>query len=68
MLYSSFKHTSGLGRFFDTAKRPPKINGLYKTIVRPHLEYCIQAWRPYRKKDIDTLKRYKGEQQKLYQN
>jgi len=27
----------------------------YKTIVRPHLEHCIQAWRTYRKKDIDML-------------
>ena len=30
---------------------------LYKTIVRPHLEYCIQAWRPCRKKGNDMLER-----------
>ena len=35
--------------------RKKLILPLYKAIVRPHLEYCSMAWRPYRKKDIDTL-------------
>ena len=30
---------------------------MYKAIVRPHVEYCIETWRPYRKKDIDTFER-----------
>ena len=38
-------------------KEKELIIPLYNTIVMPHLEYCIQAWRPYRKKDIDMLER-----------
>ena len=42
---------------------------LYKSIVRPHLEYCIQAWRLYRKKDIDKLERIqrRGDQIEVFE-
>lgn len=30
---------------------------LYKSLVRPHLDYCIQAWRPHLKKDVDRIER-----------
>ena len=36
-------------------KEKQLIVPMYKAIVRPHLEYCMQAWRPYRKKDINKL-------------
>ena len=47
----------GLIRRIMMYKEKQLIVPLYKAIVRPHLEYCIQAWRPYRKKDIDKLER-----------
>ena len=47
----------GLIRRTITYKEKQLIVPMYKAIVRPHLEYCIQAWRPYRKNDIDKLER-----------
>ena len=53
----SFNQILGLIRITITYKEKQLIVPLYKAIVRPHLEYCIQASRPYSKKDIDKLER-----------
>ena len=57
----------GLIRRNIVYKEKELIIPLYKTIVRLHLECCIQAWRPYRKKDIDMLTRVQRRATKLIQ-
>ena len=47
----------GLIRRNITYKDKNLIIPLCKAIVTPYLEYCIQGWRPCRKKDIDALDR-----------
>jgi ribonucleases P/MRP protein subunit RPP40 len=46
MIYRSF-----------TCKSKHIIMKLYKSLVRPHLDYCSQVWRPHLRKDIDLLER-----------
>jgi len=38
-----------------TLRTKDDILRLYKSLVRPHLEYCIQAWKPHLQKDINLL-------------
>ena len=39
---------------------------LYNIICRPHLKYCFQAHRPYRKKGIDKLESIKRRATKMF--
>ena len=48
-----------------TYKQKSLIIPLYEEIVRPHLEYCIHAWNPYLRKDIDTLEKIQRRATKL---
>ena len=42
------------------------IVGLYKSLVRPRLEYCIQAWSPYHKRILRFWKEYENGLQKWF--
>ena len=39
--------------FTDRSKKT--VMALYKSLVMPHLEYCLQIWNPYFIKDIKLL-------------
>src|SRR5207247_2043533 len=49
--------TLGLIRRTIKCKSKNIITKLYKTLVRPKLEYCVQAWRPYLKTNIENLEK-----------
>jgi len=49
--------------FIDRSKE--NIISLYKSLVRPHMEYCWQIWSPYYKKDIKLIEGLESRATKL---
>lgn len=62
-LAAAKKGNSVLGMIKRNIKWKDKdtIIRLYKALVRPKLEYCVQAWCPYLKKDIEVLEKFREE-------
>jgi len=44
---------------FLCTKKQELLLLLFKTLDRPKLEYCMQAWKPHLKNDYGVFKRYK---------
>ena len=47
---------------------PTVLLPLYKAFVRPHLEYCIQAWSPFLRKDTAKLESVQRAFTRLFPN
>src|SRR5579872_3623035 len=47
--------TLGLIKRTFSSRSKDIIVALYKSLIRPHLEYCMSVWKPHYKKDIDLL-------------
>ena len=45
-----------LRRTFKTRSKPVLLK-MYKSVVRPHLEYCSSVWSPHYKKDKELLEK-----------
>ena len=53
-----------IGRTFEF-KTKEIILTLYNALVRPYLEYCVQCWSPYYRKDVEKLERVQRRLTKL---
>ena len=49
-------------------KEPKIMLSLYKTLVRPHVEYCSSAWSPLYKKDKELIERIQHRFSKMVNN
>ena len=56
VLKTANKLVGFIGRTFEF-RSEKVILSLYNSLVRPHLEYCVQFWSPYYRKDIEKLEK-----------
>src|ERR1043165_7009490 len=49
--------TLGMIRRTIVTRDKDTILMLYKSLVRPQLEYCIQVWSPYMKQDMEKFEK-----------
>jgi hypothetical protein len=61
----SANRTLGMIKRNITYKSKDVITSLYKALVRPKLEYCVQAWRPFLERDIDNLEKVQRRASKM---
>ena len=52
---TSFKHILGLIKRNFTDRSQSTLIPLYRSIVRPHSEYCYSVWNPHFRKDIELI-------------
>ena len=48
-----------------SCKCKDNILDFYKSLVRPHLKYCCQAWRPYLQKDGENIEKVQRQMTKM---
>ncbi|GAB0205862.1 mitochondrial enolase superfamily member 1 [Grus japonensis] len=55
VLHQKAKGILGCMKRSMTSKSREVILPLYSTLMRPYLEYCVQFWDPWNRKDMDLL-------------